>query len=49
MYVMGTNTWDFEGDTDILVEQALEFREQVKANGIAELRDACIDPEQTLL
>jgi hypothetical protein len=49
MYVMGTNTWEFDGDTDFLVEQALEFSEQVKANGIAELRDACIAPDQKLL
>ena len=49
MYVMGTNTWDFEGDTEFLVDQALEFSEQVKANGIAELRDACIAPDKKLL
>ena len=49
MNVMGTNTWDFDTDTDFLVQQALEFSEQVKANGIAELLDACIAPDQKLL
>jgi hypothetical protein len=46
---MGTNTWDFETDTDFLVQQALEFSDQVKANGIAELQNACIAPDQKLL
>ena len=49
MYVMGTNTWEMDTDTEFLVQQALEFSEQVKANGIAELRDACIAPELKLL
>lgn len=49
MHVMGTNTWNFETDTDFLVQQALEFSEQVKANGIAELQDACIAPDQKIL
>ncbi len=46
MYIMGTNTWDFEGDTEFLVESALGFADEVKANGIAELRNACIAPDQ---
>ena len=49
MYVMGSNTWEFDGDTDFLIEQALAFSEEVKANGIAELREACIAPDQKIL
>lgn len=49
MYIMGTNTWDFEGDTEFLVESALEFADEMKANGIAKLRDACIAPDQKRL
>lgn len=49
MFIMGTNTWDFDGDTDFLVESALAFADEVKANGIAELRDACIATDQKLL
>ena len=49
MYVMGTNTWDFDVPTKGLVRMALKFAEDVKAQGIAELRDACIDPDEKLL
>jgi hypothetical protein len=49
MYVMGTNTWDFDMPQKGLVKMALKFAEDVKAQGIAELRDACIAHEQKLL
>jgi hypothetical protein len=49
MYVMGTNTWDFDVPTKGLVKMALKFADEVKQNGIAELRDACLDPEKKLL
>lgn len=49
MHVMGTNSWDFETETDFLVQQALDFSKQVKADGIAELQNACIAPDQRLL
>jgi hypothetical protein len=49
MIVMGTNTWDFEIDKDLLVEQALSFSENVKAGGIAELREFLISIEEKVL
>lgn len=49
MYVMGTNTWDFDAPTKGLIKMALKFSEEVRENGIAELRDACLDPEEKLL
>jgi hypothetical protein len=49
MIVMGTNTWDFDTDAEFLMQQALEFSEQVKAGGIAELQEACISPDESLL
>lgn len=49
MYVMGTNTWDFDVPTKGLIKMALKFSEEVRENGIAELRDACLDPEEKLL
>lgn len=49
MYVMGTNSWEFEVPTKGLIKMALKFSEDVKAQGIAELRDAFIAPDQKLL
>ena len=49
MYVMGTNSWEFDVPTKGLVKMALKFAEDVKAQGIAELRDACIAPDEKLL
>jgi len=49
MFVMGTNSWEFDVPTKGLVKMALKFAEEVKAQGIAELRDACIAPDQKLL
>ena len=49
MYVMGTNTWEFDVPTKGLVKMALKFAEEVKSEGIAELRDACLDPDEKLL
>lgn len=46
---MGTNTWDFEVPAKGLVKMALKFADEVKENGIAELRDASLDPEKKLL
>jgi hypothetical protein len=49
MNIMGTNTWEMDIPTDMLVRNALDFAEEVKAQGIAELRDACVAPDQKLL
>lgn len=35
--------------TDMLARNALNLAEEVKARGIAELRDACVAPDQKLL
>ena len=49
MRVMGTNTWDMDVETDFLIDQALDFSEAVKAQGIAELVAAWIEPDKRLL
>lgn len=49
MQVMGTNTWEFEVDTDQLIGQALSFSERVKEQGIARLLGAWISPEHRML
>jgi hypothetical protein len=49
MYVMGTNTWKAAIPTKGLVKMALKFADEVRENGIAELRDACLDPDEKLL
>lgn len=49
MQVMGTNTWEFDGPRDFLVQKALEFADGLKAQGIAQLRDACIARDQKLM
>jgi hypothetical protein len=49
MFIMGTNTWEMDVPSEMLVQNALDFSEEVKAKGIAELRDACIAPDRKLL
>jgi hypothetical protein len=49
MLVMGTNTWEIDMPKDMLVIQALKFAEDVKSQGIAELRDFVLAHEQKLL
>jgi hypothetical protein len=49
MYVMGSNQWDLDIPKDMLVEQALNFAEDVKSKGIAELREFYLAHDQKLL
>lgn len=49
MQIMGTNKWDFDAPNDLLVREALKFAEEVKAEGIAQLRDACIATDEKLM
>ena len=49
MFIMGTNRWDIEIPKDMLVEQALNFADDVKSKGIAELRDFYLAHDQKLL
>jgi hypothetical protein len=49
MYVMGTNRWEVDKTKDMLVKQALDFAEEVKTKGIAELRDFYLEHDQKLL
>jgi hypothetical protein len=49
MYIMGTNKWDIDIPKDMLVEQALQFAAEVKANGIAELREFYLAHDQQVL
>jgi hypothetical protein len=49
MQVMGFNRWDMEVPTDALIGQALKFAEDVKAQGIAQLREACIAADKKLM
>ena len=49
MQVMGTNRWDFEADPDMLVDGALEFADQVREQGIAELHGAWLAAENRLM
>ena len=46
---MGTNTWERDLPKQPLIMQALKFSDEVKANGIAELLGAWIEPEKKLL
>lgn len=38
--IMGTNTWETDVDKERLVTEALRFADVVKAQGVAQLRDA---------
>ena len=49
MYVMGTNRWEIDIPKDMLVKQALDFAEEVKSKGIAELREFYLANDQKLL
>jgi hypothetical protein len=49
MRVMGTNTWEMDVDTDLLIDQALEFSDMVKEQGIAQLVSAWIEPDKKLM
>ncbi|UCF12078.1 MAG: hypothetical protein JSW06_08550 [Thermoplasmatales archaeon] len=49
MLIMGTNSWEKDIPKEPLVKQALKFAELVKAQGIAELREAYISPNQKLM
>jgi hypothetical protein len=49
MKVMGTNTWEHDVPARALMKQSLRFAEGVKAQGIAELLEAYIAPDQKLL
>ncbi|MCP3973958.1 MAG: hypothetical protein GY720_05640 [bacterium] len=49
MKVMGTNTWEGDMPRDLLVQGALDFADDVKAKGIAELMDACIAGDENLM
>jgi hypothetical protein len=49
MYVMGTNTWDFDIPIKGMIKMALKFTDEVEEQGIARLLAACIAPDQKLL
>ena len=49
MRVMGTNTWEMDVDTDFLIDQALDFADKVKAQGVAQLVGAWVQPEKKLM
>ena len=49
MIIMGTNRWETDIPKDLLVMQALKFAEDVKTQGIAELRDFLMANDQKLL
>ncbi len=49
MLILGTNTWERDMPKELLIKQALKFAEDVKAQGIAELRDFWLAHDQKLL
>jgi hypothetical protein len=49
MLVMGTNKWEIDIPKDMLVNQSLQFAEDVKAKGIAELQEFLLAHDQKLL
>jgi hypothetical protein len=49
MFVMGTNRWEIDIPKDMLVKQALNFADDVKSKGIAELREFYLAHDQKLL
>lgn len=46
---MGTNRWEIDIPKDMLVKQALNFADEVKSKGIAELREFYLAHDQKLL
>ena len=49
MEVIGTNRWEFDSPKEFIIAKALEFTEEVRNKGIAELTHAWIAPEERLL
>lgn len=49
MLVMVTNRWEFDAPKDLLTAQSFKFAEDVKTQGIAELRDFLLAHDQKLL
>ena len=49
MFIMGTNNWEIDMPKDMLVKQALEFADDVKSKGIAELKEFYLAHDQKLL
>jgi len=49
MLVMGTNSWEIDVPKDMLIDQALEFSEELKNQGIAELMGFWIADDRKLL
>jgi hypothetical protein len=49
MIIMGTNTWEIDMPKEMLVKQALRFSENVKSQGIAELREFLMAHDQKVL
>ncbi|MFC1958469.1 hypothetical protein ACFLV6_00895 [Chloroflexota bacterium] len=49
MLVIGTNSWESDIPKEPLVKQALQFAEDVKSQGIAELRGSWIAKDQKLM
>jgi hypothetical protein len=46
---MGTNTWEMDVDSDFLVDQALEFADMLRSQGIAQLVGAWVEPDKKLM
>ncbi|MBD3232245.1 MAG: hypothetical protein GF315_00825 [candidate division Zixibacteria bacterium] len=46
---MGTNSWEMDVPEDMMVEQALEFSEMLRSQGIAELQGFWIANDKRLL
>ncbi|MCP3975688.1 MAG: hypothetical protein GY720_14480 [bacterium] len=49
MQVMGTNSWAFDVDPQMLITQALAFADMVREQGIAELHGAWIAEDEKLM
>ena len=49
MLVLGTNTWEVNIPKEFLIKSALKFAEEVKTQGIAELRNFWLAYDQRLL
>lgn len=49
MLIMATNCWERDIPKEPLIKQALKFAEDVKSQGIAQLRGAWIANEQKLM
>ncbi|MFC1803354.1 hypothetical protein ACFL0D_05240 [Thermoproteota archaeon] len=49
MKVIGTNSWEVDIPKEALKKLSLQFADQVKAQGIAQLLDAWISPDKKFL